>query len=157
MIHLKYSLFLFVVFLLSNVCLASNIKLVNVKFQEPYAPKTEVNQAQNWYTNHFSVSGSYRIEIELDCQIPNNTTFSVRTYALIQSNKITLGDARIGRSTMSGRLFIMYDIFPSSLNYYGQCQFLVVVDADNEVTETDEISDNEWKFNATIHAAGERF
>jgi len=102
---------------------ATDIKLVNVKFQEPWAPKTEVKREINWVTNHFSVSGSYRIEIELQCDIPANYCFNVTTYALIGANKIMLGDARVGRGNMTGHVLVAYDIFPSILNYYGACEF----------------------------------
>jgi len=135
---------------------AQEIKIVNIAFPGPAKPKTEVDRARNWYTNHFSVSASYKSEIELDSDIPPNTAFNVGAYAIIAGRRISLGDARVGRAHNSGHVFVSFHIFPSSANYYGQCQFVVVADADNELPAKVKGRD-EWKFQATIHPPGESF
>lgn len=134
---------------------AQEITIIKVDFPGPYKPKKEVNIAQNWSTNHFSTSASYKMEVEIKSNILQNTSFNARTYAIVSGGRISLGDVRVGRTHSSGHVFVSYYIFPSSANYYGQCPF-VVVDADNEITEKDEsISSNEWKFQAIIHPPGE--
>lgn len=145
-------------FLEIHLCLATEIKIVNVSFPGPLKPKTEVDYNRNWYTNHFSVSSSYKTEVELAIDIPMNTAFNVRLYAIVYGNRISLGDARVGRAQAPGPIFVAFYIYPSSANYYGQCEFVCVVDADNEIVETDESPvTNEWRFNATIHRPGESY
>ena len=75
--------------------MANEIRIVNVSFPGPGKPKTEVDRNRNWYTNHFSVSGSYKTEVEVECNIPMNTAFNVRVYAIVLGNpaKVT-GDVR---------------------------------------------------------------
>ena len=135
-----------------------DVKLVNVSFPGPTKPKRVVDKVKNTYSNHFSTSASYKMEVEVDCKVPINTAVNVRTYAVVSGQRVSLGDARVGRAHSSGRVFVSFHIYPSSASFHGPCQFVCVVDADNEVAESDESkSSNEWAFQATIHPAGEPF
>jgi hypothetical protein len=157
---MKFAFIFLVCFLFVSIPMsqAQEINIIKVDFPGPYKPKNKVNIAQTGSTNHFSTSASYKMEVEIKSNIPQNTSFNVRTYAIVSGARISLGDVRVGRAHSSGHVFASYYIFPSSANYYGQCPFVVVVDADNEITEKDEsISSNEWKFQATIHPPGEQF
>lgn len=137
---------------------AQDISIVNVTFTGPAKPKTQVDYERNWSTNHFSVSSNYKMEVELRVNIPENASFNVGTYALIRGQRVLLGDTRVGRATSGDNIFATYHMFPSSANYYGQCQVVVVADYNNEILETDEKeSSNHWKFQATIHPPGARF
>jgi hypothetical protein len=137
---------------------AQDIRIVNITFPGPIKPKTQVDRARNWYTNHFTVSASYKIQVELRASIPPNTYFNVGTYALVGGRLLRLGAVRVGRVSHSDIIYATYHIFPSSANYYGQCQFVVIADYDNEIKETDETPlSNEWRFQATIHPPGSSF
>jgi hypothetical protein len=134
------------------------VKILNISFTGPKKPKTEIMKKVNSYTNHFTVSASYKMEVEVDAQVPKNTAFNVRTYATVGGKRVSLGDARIGRAHSSGHVFVSHHIFPNSAKFYGQCQSVCVVDADNEILEKNESPmSNEWKFQATIHPAGSQF
>lgn len=154
---MKFVSFSVVLFLLTQmqVSNAQDIKIEDINFIGSTKPKTVVDEARSSYTNHFSVSSSYEMEVKIRSEIPPNTSFNVRTYAIVGGRRISLGDTRVRQTSYSEEIFASYHIFPSSANYYGQCQFVVVVDADNEILERDESAlSNEWKFQATIHSPG---
>lgn len=139
-------------FLCTQLAMADEVKLVKVSFPGSAKPKTVVIKNKNLVFTQFSTSSSYKMEVEVDCDIPINTAFNVRTYALVNGKRISLGDARVGRAQGMGHsIFISYHIFPSSANFHGNCRFVCVVDADNEISENDESAlSNEWAFNAVI-------
>lgn len=130
--------------------LGADLKIVQVDFPGEVKPRTEVDQARNFYTNHFSVSASYEMNVTVEANVPDDTTFIVRTYAVVGGRWISLGAARLGRADGSSLLSVGYHIFPSSAKHYGPCQFVVRVDAGNEVAETNE-GNNDWAFQATVH------
>jgi len=137
---------------------AQDIRIVNITFPGPAKPKTQVDKKHNWYTNHFSVSSQYKMEVVLKANIPPNASFQVGTYAHFGGQLVLLGDTRVGRAQSSDNIIATYNIFPSSANYYGQCQFVVIADSYNEILETDEReSSNKWIFQATIHPPGATF
>jgi hypothetical protein len=133
-----------------DVALAADVRLVNVEFTGPVKPFTEVDRARNFYTNHFSVSASYEMNVKVEANVPANTTFAVRTFAVVGGKWISLGGARLGRADGDTHLSVGYHIFPSTAKYFGPCQFVVRADADNEIKETDE-GNNDWAFQATVH------
>ena len=148
----------FVVLISVQLSEAQDIRIVNITFPGPMKPKTQVDRARNWYTNHFSVSASYKMQVILRATIPPNTFSNVGTYAIVGGRYSLLGSTRVGRSSHSDTIYATYHIFPSSANYYGQCQFVVIADSGNEIYETDERElSNQWKFQATIHPPGSRF
>ena len=147
------------IFILSSlqVTLASEIKMKNISFPGTTKPKFE-KIGNDDFTQHFSVSASYKVEVELEQDIPRNTAHNVRAYAIVKNEKVSLGDARIGRAKSSGHVFVSFYIFPSSAKHFGPCSISIVVDADDEISEDDEsLQSNEWKFPATIHRPGENF
>ena len=137
-----------------NTVLANDLKILNVSFPGAMKPRTEIDSARNFYTNHFSVSSSYEMNVKVEANVPGNTMFTVRTYAIVRGSWISLGAARLGHADVNtGPISVSYNIFPSAANYYGPCQFVVRVDAHNEVAETDE-NNNDWIFQATVHPPG---
>lgn len=161
---MKSALSVVALLLLAGVCVSiagekkHEVKIVNISFTGPIKPKTQIDYKHNSYTNHFTTAASYKMEVEVDSQVPKNTAFNVRTYAVVAGKRVSLGDARVGRAHGSGRVFVSYYIYPSGAKFYGQCQFVCVVDADKEISEKDESAlSNEWKFQATIHPPGASF
>lgn len=87
------------------------------------------------------VLGTYRsyratVEIQKTVALPANASFLVRTECIRDGQATTIGQARIGDAT-GWYMYACYNIFPAEAGA-GDCLIRTTIDAQNEISETDE-------------------
>jgi hypothetical protein len=86
--------------------------------------------------NILRTSKGYRMVVHVrNFGAPTDACFIVRTYCVRGNQTFKLGEGRMG--LISGSGFAAYNIFPSSAGN-GPCLLQTVVDADNQVQESNE-------------------
>lgn len=99
----------------------------------------------------FHTYRSYLATVEIrNLTGPNPTCFTVRTECHRGANHYVLGEGRVGMTPVNGFAIAAYHIFPSSAGH-GQCRLFTIIDADNEVGETDKSPlSNVWELEIMV-------
>lgn len=94
---------------------------------------------------------SYRaiVTVRKTTALPTNSSFLVRTECIRNGQAETVGQARIG-DAKGWHLFACYNLYPGEAGP-GDCLLRTTIDAENEITETDESAvSNVWDREAIL-------
>ena len=108
----------------------NDLKITNLKI-------TPTPKGVQTPTIELHMNRSYQVEVTVEQNGQVSQCFTVRTVCIKNNRTYTLGEARIGFAASLGEAYALYTIFPSSAGG-GQCFLRTIVDANNEVAESDE-------------------